>query len=87
MTLPPPVSSYGNATGLVLSPVYHHIGLKHTVISLYSTNSIGNRIGVLKSYNLELVEYAIPSANPKWADCLPFCAKVFFDISDQKVNQ
>ena len=90
MTLPPPVSSYGNATGLVLSPVSRPYWLEAYGDLVIFNEQTGNRIGVLNPTESRLVEYAIPSANPNWADCgiALNCglAQVFgFDISDQKV--
>ncbi len=90
MTLPPPVSSYGNATGLVLSPVSRPYWLEAYGDLVIFNEQTGNRIGVLNPIESKLVEYAIPSANPNWADCgiALNCglAQVFgFDVSDQKV--
>ena len=90
MTLPPPVTSYGNATGLVLSPVSRPYWLEAYGDLVIFNEQTGNRIGVLNPTESRLVEYAIPSANPNWADCgiALNCglAQVFgFDISDQKV--
>ena len=88
--MPPPVSSYGNATGLVLSPVSRPYWLEAYGDLVIFNEQTGNRIGVLNPTESRLVEYAIPSANPNWADCgiALNCglAQVFgFDISDQKV--
>ena len=90
MTLPPPVSSYGNATGIILDPVSRPYWLEAYGDLIVFNEQTGNRIGVLNPAQSRLVEYAIPSANPNWGDCgiAHNCglAQIFgFDVYDQKV--
>ncbi|MDI1496173.1 MAG: lyase [Cenarchaeum symbiont of Oopsacas minuta] len=90
VTLPPPLSSYGNATGLILDPISRPYWIETDGEILVFNEQTGNRIGVLYPAESKLIEYLIPSTNPNWGDCgVAFncgLAQAFgFDIYGDKV--
>ena len=91
LTSTPQISSYGNASGLVPTPVSRPYWGAFDNDGRYVFNEqTANRIGVFEPKTETLVEYMIPSNNPNWADCegLDDCglAQAFdFTIVDNKI--
>jgi virginiamycin B lyase len=69
-TSPPPLSSYGNASGLIKTPIsrpyWNHFDDKGR---LWFNEQVANSLGVYDPFSQSLVEYVIPSKNPNWSDC------------------
>lgn len=70
ITSDPKVSTYGNSTGLIQSPISRPYWIKvnsdgHLVFNEQTANSIA----ILDPKSESLVEYLIPSKNPSWGDC------------------
>ena len=91
ITSNPPISAYGNSTGLIKTPVTrpYWIDLDEQGKLVFNEQT-GNRIGIFDPKTEKLIEYVIPSKNPNWADCgeIDDCglAQVFdFTIQDQKI--
>ena len=91
LTSPPQISSYGNSSGLVPSPVSRPYWGAFDNDGRYVFNEqTANRIGVFDPKTESLIEYMIPSNNPNWADCegMDDCglAQAFdFTISGDKI--
>ena len=69
-TTEPPLSSYGNVTGMIKSPVSRPYWVDtDNSGNLVFNEQTSNQIAVLDVKNESLVEYMIPSKNPNWADC------------------
>ena len=70
LTSPPPLSSYGNATGLIKTPIsrpyWNHFDDKGR---LWFNEQVANSLGVYDPSTMSLVEYLVPSKNPNWSDC------------------
>src|SRR5574340_1755387 len=70
ITSPPPVSSYGNASGLIKTPIsrpyWAHFDDNGR---LWFNEQVANSLGVYDPSTQLLVEYVIPSKNPNWSDC------------------
>ncbi len=91
ITSDPPLPSYGNATGVIKTPVsrpywndFDNDG------RMVFNEQTANRIGVFDISSNTLIEYLIPSKNPNWADCegISDCglAQVFdFTIQNEKI--
>ena len=70
VTSPPSVLSYGNATGMVQTPVSRPYWMSATDDGRIVFNEqTGNRIAVMDPRTDSMVEYSIPSRNPFWSDC------------------
>ena len=87
----PPISAYGNSSGLIKTPVTrpYWIELDQNERIVFNEQT-ANRIGIFDPSTNTLTEYLIPSKNPNWADCeqLDDCglAQVFgFTIDDEKI--
>jgi len=69
-TPPPPFSTYGNVSGLIKTPIsrpyWNHFDDKGR---LWFNEQTGNSIAVFDPSKEYLVEYLVPSKNPKWSDC------------------
>ena len=91
ITSEPPLSAYGNATGLIQAPASRPYWLDSDDSGRIVFNEqAANRLALFDPAGQSLVEYIIPSKNPNWADCegLEDCglAQVFdFAISGEKV--
>ena len=76
LTSPPPMSSYGNVSGLIKTPIsrpyWNHFDDKG---KLWFNEQVANSLGVFDPSTQSLVEYLVPSKNPNWSDCgtLPDC--------------
>ncbi len=70
VTSPPPTSSYGNASGLIKTPIsrpyWNHFDDKGR---LWFNEQVANSLGVYDPSTQSLVEYLVPSKNPNWSDC------------------
>jgi len=91
VTSNPTVSTYGNSSGLIKTPVTrpYWIELDQNDQIVFNEQT-ANRIGIFNPNTNTLTEYLIPSKNPNWADCdqLDDCglAQVFgFTINDDKI--
>lgn len=62
-------SVYGNATGVVRSPVSGPYWTQIDGEKLIFNEQLANAIAVFDIEKEQLVEYQIPSQNPQWADC------------------
>jgi virginiamycin B lyase len=91
ITSNPQLSSYGNASGVIKSPVTRpYWAVFDEDGKLVFNEQTANRIGIFDPVKETLVEYMIPSKNPNWADCegISDCglAQIFdFTISDNKI--
>jgi virginiamycin B lyase len=70
LTSPPPMASYGNASGLIKTPIsrpyWNHFDDKGR---LWFNEQVANSLGVYDPSTQSLVEYLVPSKNPNWSDC------------------
>ena len=70
VTSPPPISSYGNSSGLIKTPIsrpyWNYFDDKGRV---WFNEQVANSLGVFDPTKESLVEYLIPSKNPNWSDC------------------
>jgi len=70
VTSPPPASSYGNASGLIKTPIsrpyWNHFDDKGR---LWFNEQVANSLGVYDPSTQSLIEYLVPSKNPNWSDC------------------
>ena len=70
VTSPPSISSYGNASGLIKTPIsrpdWNHFDDKGR---LWFNEQVANSLGVYDPSTQSLVEYLVPSKNPNWSDC------------------
>ena len=70
LTTPPPVSSYGNASGLIKTPItrpyWNHFDDKGR---LWFNEQVANSLAVYDPSTQSLVEYQVPSKKPNWSDC------------------
>jgi len=86
----PTVDSYGNASGLIKSPISRPYWIENSGDNLVMNEQTANRIGVFNPSTETLVEYTVPSRNPNWSDCegIEYCgvAQVFdFAIDGKKI--
>ena len=91
ITSPPPIVSYGNSSGLIKTPISRPYWISIDDLGQIIFNEqTANRLAVFDPNAETLVEYLIPSKNPKWADCegLDDCglAQIFgFTINGEKI--
>ena len=72
VTAEPLVSTYGNQTGIVTSPISRPYWIDTDDQGRIVFNAqTANNISVMDPKSQSLVEYQIPSKNPLWADCDP----------------
>jgi len=72
VTSDPKLSTYGNATGLIKSPISRPYWIQtNSDGNLVFNEQTGNSIAVMDPKSESLVEYLIPSKNPSWSDCAP----------------
>ena len=70
ITSTPPLSTYGNVTGVIKSPVSRPYWIDtNNIGNIIFNEQTSNQIAVLDVKSESLVEYMIPSKNPNWADC------------------
>lgn len=69
-TSDPKLSTYGNSTGLIKSPISRPYWIEtNSMGQLVFNEQTANSIAVLDPKANSLVEYLIPSKNPAWGDC------------------
>ena len=72
VTAEPQLSTYGNQTGVVKSPISRPYWIEADEQGrLVFNEQTANNISVMDPKSQSLVEYHIPSKNPYWADCDP----------------
>ena len=72
VTADPMLSTYGNQTGIVKSPISRPYWIESDDTGRIIFNSqTANNISVMDPTSQSLVEYHVPSKNPHWADCDP----------------
>ncbi|CAD6524283.1 conserved exported hypothetical protein [metagenome] len=72
VTSEPKLSTYGNATGIIKSPISRPYWIKIAPEGqLVFNEQTANSIAILDPKSESLVEYLIPSKNPAWGDCEP----------------
>ena len=72
VTADPMLSTYGNQTGIVKSPISRPYWIESDESGRIIFNSqTANNISVMDPTSQSLVEYLVPSKNPHWADCDP----------------
>ncbi len=70
VTSTPQKSTYGNATGIVKSPISRPYWTQTDMNgNLFFNEQTSNQLAVFDIDNSQLVEYMVPSKNPNWADC------------------
>ena len=70
VTSDPKISTYGNSTGLIKSPISRPYWIKtNSDGQLIFNEQTANSIAVMDPKSESLVEYLIPSKNPLWGDC------------------
>jgi len=80
VTSDPPVWSYGNSSGLIKTPITRpYWNLFDSEGNMWFNEHAANRLAVFDPKTESLLEYDIPSKNPKWADC--------GDLSDCGISQ
>ena len=93
VTSTPQKSTYGNATGIIKSPISRPYWSETDMNgNLIFNEQTSNQLAVFDIDNERLVEYMVPSKNPNWADCedksKSNCgvAQIFgFDVIDDKI--
>ena len=70
VTSTPQKSTFGNATGIIKSPISRPYWSETDMSgNLIFNEQTSNQLAVFDIANEQLVEYMIPSKNPNWADC------------------
>lgn len=70
VTTTPPVSTYGNSSGLIKTPITRPYWIKFDDQGrLWFNEQVANSLAVFDPVKESLVEYLIPSKNPNWSDC------------------
>lgn len=91
VTSDPPMSTYGNSSGLIKTPISRPYWVEvDDSGKIVFNEQTANSIGFFDPIEESLVEYLIPSKNPNWADCTAQddcgLAQIFgFAINDDKV--
>ncbi len=76
VTSEPSVLTYGNATGLIKTPITRpYWNAFDSEGNMWFNQQTGNRLAVFDPNSESMAEYDIPSKNPNWSDCgdLPEC--------------
>jgi virginiamycin B lyase len=69
-TSDPALSTYGNSTGIIKTPISRPYWVETNDLGQIVFNEqTANRIGVMDPKSESLVEYFVPSMNPNWGDC------------------
>jgi virginiamycin B lyase len=70
VTSDPPLSTYGNSSGVIKTPISRPYWVEtNDVGQLIFNEQTANRIAVMDPKSESLVEYFVPSMNPNWGDC------------------
>ncbi len=69
-TSKPSISTYGNASGLIKTPITRpYWNAFDSDGNMWFNQQTGNRLAVFDPNSESLIEYDIPSKNPSWSDC------------------
>ena len=68
-TSDPPISTYGNHSGLIKTPITRPYWTEFDNNKIIFNEQTANSIAVFNLDEEELIEYLIPTKNPNWADC------------------
>ena len=80
VTADPLLSTYGNQTGIVKSPISRPYWIESDDQSRIVFNEqTANNISVMDPKSQSLIEYHVPSKNPNWGDCDPGTGTVLSD--------
>ena len=93
VTSVPQKSTFGNATGIIKSPISRPYWSQTDMNgNLFFNEQTSNQLAVFDIDNERLVEYMVPSKNPNWADCEDKSnsncgvAQIFgFDVTDDSI--
>ena len=93
VTSTPQKSVYGNATGIIKSPISRPYWTQTDMNgNLFFNEQTSNQLAIFDIDSNRLVEYMVPSKNPNWADCEDKSdsncgvAQIFgFDVADDKI--
>jgi virginiamycin B lyase len=91
VTSDPKVSTYGNSTGVIKSPISRPYWIEtNPAGQIIFNEQTSNSIAIMDPKSESLVEYMIPSKNPEWGDCsgVDNCglAQVFdFAVNNDKI--
>lgn len=70
VTSKPSISTFGNASGLIKTPITRPYWNAFDLDGkMWFNQQTGNRLAVFDPNSESLIEYDIPSKNPKWSDC------------------
>jgi len=70
MTLPPQISTYGNQSGLIKTPITRpYWSQLDDQGRIWFNEQVANSMAVFDPSTESLVEYLVPSKNPNWSDC------------------
>ncbi len=70
ITVPPPISTYGNASGLIKTPITRPYWNQFDDQGrLWFNEQVANSLAMFDPVKKSLVEYLVPSKNPNWSDC------------------
>ena len=70
VTSDPKLSTYGNSTGVIKSPISRPYWIEpNSNGQLVFNEQTANSIAVMDPKSESLVEYLVPSKNPSWSDC------------------
>ena len=70
VTTVPDITTFGNATGLIKSPISRPYWIQtDNNGNIVFNEQTSNQIAIFDKHNESLIEYMIPSKNPNWADC------------------
>ena len=80
VTSDPQLSTYGNQTGVVKTPISRPYWIESDDQGrLVFNEQTANNISVMDPVSQSLVEYHVPSKNPSWADCDPGTGVILAD--------
>lgn len=70
ITVPPQISTYGNESGLIKTPITRpYWNWFDEQGRLWFNEQVANSLAVFDPTKESLVEYLVPSKNPNWSDC------------------
>jgi virginiamycin B lyase len=70
VTSKPSILTYGNATGLIKTPITRpYWNVFDSEGNMWFNQQTGNRLAVFNPNSESMIEYDIPSRNPSWSDC------------------
>lgn len=70
VTTEPPLSTYGNSSGVIKTPISRPYWIDTNDFGqLVFNEQTANRLAVMDPKTESLIEYFVPSMNPNWGDC------------------